>query len=60
IAHSMSREKLIRHHDGLSESVSVNLPETPILEELSRDSFRIIKIADDDDMVQIIFKKASI
>ncbi|MBR3350566.1 MAG: hypothetical protein IKG35_00435, partial [Erysipelotrichaceae bacterium] len=58
-AHSMSRENLIRHHDGVSESVSVNLPETSVLEDLSRDNFKIIKTADDDDMVQIIFKKTS-
>ncbi len=59
IAHSMSRENLIRHHDGVSESVSVNLPETSVLEDLSGDNFKIIKTADDDDMVQIIFKKTS-
>ena len=59
IAHSMSRESLIRHHDGVSDNVSGMLPSNEEFEELTQGIFRTVKIVDTDRMFQIIFKKLS-
>ena len=59
IAHSMSRESLIRHHSGVDDTVSAALPELDEFENMTSGIFRIVKAVDTDRMFQIIFKKAS-